>query len=104
MSKNKLDKSDILNTTRPISLEEDWTYGTVLRPDPKFDALNKFYEYLWNKDRKKSLAFPRSEIFYIRSLLNEKFGKDYSLVEVVELLKEEGLLKKGSNIPAQPRL
>lgn len=68
------------------------TEGLKIRPDAE-DALTIFYDYLWSRSTKKKLEFPRSEIFYIRSLLNEKFGKDYSLTDVVVLLRETGLMR-----------
>jgi hypothetical protein len=58
------------------------------------DPLTDFYEALLsnNSNRLAQLYIPRSEVFYIRSLLEAKFGRKFGLKEVEDLLVSEGLM------------
>jgi hypothetical protein len=58
------------------------------------DPLTEFYQALasQNSARLADLYVPRSDVFYIRSLLEGKFGRKFGLKEVEDLLLDEGLL------------
>ena len=58
------------------------------------DPLTEFYTALasGDSDRLAKVYIPRSDVFYIRSLLETKFERKFSLREVEDLLLEEKLL------------
>lgn len=65
----------------------------------RFSLLDELYNRILiaQLEGKDSITFPsdmkyHSDIHYIRSLLNHKFKKSYSLTEVYDMLVEEGLL------------
>ncbi len=64
---------------------------TIERKDRKSlrfgEVLPAFYEDLTNETTIDYL--PRSSLAYITSLLNNKFGKNYSFSEVSQMLKDE---------------
>lgn len=63
--------------------------------DEYSETLSRIYERLEKNPNDVHLAginIYRSEIHYIRSHLNAKFGKRYTLDEVYTLLLEEGLI------------
>lgn len=53
--------------------------------------LEEFYDHVKYKHSLRNFKVYDPEIYYIRSLLNEKFRTNYSVPEIVELLKSEDL-------------
>ena len=63
-------------------------------PDLKFgEVIPLFYKYI-REERTSFLVkdFPSNELALITSLLNHKFGKEYTFKEVFTLLQAEGLV------------
>lgn len=74
MSKIKLDKVRKVRIPKP-----QYRLGEVVQ---------KFYDDLRLDRVTKEEYIPRSDLVYITSLLNNKFGKNYTFQEVNSLLKE----------------
>lgn len=60
------------------------------------DPLGEFYRAIaeGNSSRLMRVHIPRSEVFYIRAHLEQKFEREFTLREVEQMLYEEGMLKK----------
>ncbi len=58
------------------------------------DPFTEFYQALasGDPDRLAKVYIPRSDIFYIRSLLEAKFDQKFTLKQVEDLLLEEKLI------------
>ena len=56
------------------------------------DLIPGFYSAMSDEHKKfPEYNFPTSEVYYVTSLLNTKFGKDYTFREVYTMLQEEGI-------------
>ncbi len=72
-------------------LELSKTRRKMKKPKPNYrlgEVIQKFYDDLRMDKVTKEEYIPRSDLVYITSLLNHKFGKNYSFQEVNKLLKE----------------
>lgn len=52
------------------------------------EIINEFYGYIM-RDRVPDMYLPISDVAYITSLLNQKFGRNLSFQTVERLIKEE---------------
>lgn len=59
--------------------------------------MREVYECLKKSESIKHVHMPHSTVYYIRALIREKFGKELSLYEVEDMLKELGYLTKRGN-------
>lgn len=60
------------------------------------DPLGEFYKALASEDSSSLFRchIPRSEVFYVRAHLEQKFERPFTLREVEQLLLEEGMLDR----------